>query len=414
MAESALYGNTREPAFPYEEIAKHLAWVPQFIEGLTSKRGRNKDESRLYDALINILLVFVRARTSTLQQNSFEPICRTFARRLNQTLSLLRESDGAKHQIEIVPRNTDYFFVTCKYSPRFNWKRRLTHREVGLNLDYCAAGHIGRHSSRMKIRVFEIHTSAHTTIMDELILQHWVPNMDSLLKFLKARTALFNSSMTQLNLPYRFESIINIDEKKEEVWRAVSQSTPPSPEWWKEHYLAFRDMPYDMSFCSANSRFAHYWEVLCIVYDFDLAKRASSPPDRSWPLVEYSANVEELFNLVYTTIEGHEGKTSLSVPSPKEFERHVVARLRFLVIDPPPQPSPVRTLRKSDLNRFLGHMKEALKMQTIERWKLRNPLVYNNGVTDVGPNGHKLWRSEGQKHKSMISAVGSFLFSRYE
>src|SRR6202035_487830 len=107
------------------------------------------------------------------------------------------------------------------------------------------------------------------------------PNMDSLLKFLKARTALFNSSMTQLSLPYRFESIINIDEKKEEVCRAVSQSTHPSPEWWKEHYLAFRDTPYDMSFCSANSRFAHYWEVLCIVYEFDLAKRASSPPDRS-------------------------------------------------------------------------------------------------------------------------------------
>lgn len=410
-----MYGNKREPAFPYDAIAKHLVWVPEYIENLTPKRGRNRNDSSLYTALLNTFLVFVRARTSTLEPNCFESICRTFVNRLNQILLSLPESLDAKHhEIEIVRRlNGRRFFITCKHSPRFNWKRNLTYREIGLNLDFAAAGHNGYNvpsGSRMMINIFEVHKSAHSYVMNEVILRDHAPNIETLIKFIHTRTTLFNSSMEQLNLPYRFDSLIDFDTKRSEVKNAVKTfTTPPSAEWWAEHYLAFRKTPYDMAYCSANSRFAHYWEVLCIVRDFDL-EYDRLPSGRT--TVEYSENVEKLFELVYTTIEGHENKVNLSVPSPKEFERQIVGRLRFLVVDSPSQPASLQTLRKSDLKCFLDGLRETLKMRTKERWKLRTPLVHN-GVTEVGPQGHELFRVS-RKQTSLISSVGGIFFSSYE
>lgn len=414
MAEAALYGNKQEPAFPYEAIAKHLVWVPEYIEALTLKRGRNLNDSSFHIALINTFLVFIRARTSTLQLNCFEKICRKFLNRLNRTLLSLPESLHAKHhEIEIVRRfNGRHIFITCKQSPRFNWNRELTHREIGLNLDFAAPGHMGPHDSRIVISTFEVHQTMHSRIMDEVVLRDLVPNVDSLMKFIQSRTSLFNSCMRQLNLPYSFESVLDFDDKRSEVRTAVrTLQTPPSAEWWAEHYIAFGRTPYDKAFCSRNSRFAHYWEVLCILYEFFVPEKLPSSP--LIPPVEFSEEVEQLFDLVYTTIEGHEDKVSLSLPSPKEFERQIAGRLRFLIVEPPSVPAAIRIFRRSDLDCLLDGLRETLRMKTTERWKLRAPLMHNNGVTDVGAFGHVLLRLPTPQ-ASFISSVRDFFISRYE
>ena len=91
--------------------------------------------------LINTVLVFARCRTSALQlfTNVDRPMYQPFVVRLNNVLhSLPSKSNATYHELEIVERNNSAIFVTTRRSPRFIWKQKLTHQEVGLNLDYAA------------------------------------------------------------------------------------------------------------------------------------------------------------------------------------------------------------------------------------------------------------------------------------
>jgi len=45
---------------------------------------------------------------------------------------------------------------------------------------------------------------------------------------------------------------------------------PPSSEWWNGHYyFVGHVLPYNMTFCSRESRFELYWQVIQQVYDFE-------------------------------------------------------------------------------------------------------------------------------------------------
>src|SRR5271170_2181924 len=139
MAEAVLYDNTNEPEFPYESVSQLIKWIPDYIERYTFKRGRNSEHAQLYEMFINIILVFARARTSTLYNYKHLRLCRSLIKRLN---NILRSLGAQHHCMEIVHCTTITFFITCSRSPRFNWKHPLSHRQAGQNLDFYAAGHI--------------------------------------------------------------------------------------------------------------------------------------------------------------------------------------------------------------------------------------------------------------------------------
>src|SRR5271154_821889 len=157
MAEQALYGYKDDPVFPYEYVAKHISWVPQFIDNLTPFRGHEVYQSCAYHSLLNILLVFCRARTSTIiNHHSYDPSSlkthQRFIARLNGVLDNVPDGNGRVHRLEIFRYTRAIWFVTTKNNPRFIWKRRLTHREIGLNLDYYGAGHLDFGDSEVRTR----------------------------------------------------------------------------------------------------------------------------------------------------------------------------------------------------------------------------------------------------------------------
>ena len=341
MAEAALYSNLDEPPFPYELVADALSWVPTYIDAQSPKRGRSLYQVRYFDALLNTVLVFARARTSALVGTADISGCQALAKRLNQILSSLPKEIGARHRIEIVERGRSDVWITCCHSPRFIWKRRLTHREVGLNLDFAAPGHI---RSRRTIpvvssRIVEVSGPIHTSIVSENIRLDYIDDrvMRSVEEFNQRKTAFFNSTMIRLKLPYRFEHFFEFAETGQHVAETMKSATPPSTEWWHRHYYFLGDLlPYRMTFCSRESRIELYWPVIKQVYDFQRTLDESLtqiPP-------EFSEDLENIFTLVYRNTQPYifhstnPTSASSSTPlSPTELQEHISALLRNLVID---------------------------------------------------------------------------------
>src|SRR5271169_2435591 len=163
MAEEALYKNVHEPKFPFELVINRIKWLPAYLSSIEKKpfevvgreRSRNLD---LFPCILDTVLVWARARTAALHPNQDFKVCRSLVSRLNSVL----EEVGPKalyHKLEIVNRGQDYF-VTCRNSPRFNWKSRLTHLEIGRNLDFAASGHLfgSPLPRRYRVDIFELTT----------------------------------------------------------------------------------------------------------------------------------------------------------------------------------------------------------------------------------------------------------------
>ena len=301
MAEAALYGNPSEPTFPYEAVSKHLTWIPSYIEARTDKRGRNLRHNELYATLINIILVYARARTSTFFGNQDVQIIRDFVKRLNKSLFLTSsEFSGAlHHKVEIVMRGHGGVFVTCSRSPRFIWKQHPTHREVGLNLDYAAAGHVGcPGGSGTAFRVFEISRSAHSLILGEAVLLDYTSDFTRIQDFNARKIHLFNFVMQVLNLPYHFDGFWSTPSTETDISSVMQADIPPSLKWWNENYVFLSNMPFAMSFCSRETRYQDYWPLLKIMHEFVLTLNDTLDP---LPC-EYPAAVEDIFQHVYEYI----------------------------------------------------------------------------------------------------------------
>src|ERR1700737_4168697 len=132
MAEQALYGNSAEPTFPFDAVRDRLSWLPCYLADNISNPAFD------LEPLLNTILVFARARTSTLQNMASWNHVRRLVKRLNAVVDSV--PGASHHKVELVRRGP-YYFVTCSRSPRFNWSVHLTQRDVGRNLDMFASGH---------------------------------------------------------------------------------------------------------------------------------------------------------------------------------------------------------------------------------------------------------------------------------
>ena len=431
MAEACLFGNIDEPTFPYQLLAALLTWVPAYINGLTLHRGRNYQHERLYIVLVNTLLVFSRARTSAMFDDIDISICRDFANRLNEALRSLPETCGATHhQIEVVRRNNFSIFITCSRSPRFIWNHYLTHREVGLNLDYATLDlAIQSHNRNFwilsKLAPMFIHPSWES---GEVVLIDYVTDMPVLEGFIERKKTLFNSTMARLELPYQFDSVWSDSDTIRDVEQAMRSETPPSRDWWESNYISINPLPYIMSFCSRVSQFETYWAVLQEVYRFsEHQSRAITNPRP----IEYSDEVENLFVDVHKALQSNSRQSSSTndshsasndtpllnavLLSPEDLLEKVTTVAECLVIDIGTLRLQVQDdhepVRRSDLSCFLQMVIEWCKVHTLERWKTRLPLVHS--TSQRWPTvGDKRWGHDPPGQKRFWAHVTDFWFSR--
>src|SRR5437773_2483541 len=145
--------------------------------------------------------------------------------------------------------------------------------------------------------IHEISSNAHNRVVGEMIHLDYAVDFTSIERFIERKTSLFNSTMIQLQLPYRFDYCWNIDTSIDRAIGAIMDSkTPPSSEWWRQNYLLLAYIPYDMAYASKDTLVQEYWPVLQAAYQ--LAQTISRSNKRPIP-PEYSKDVEALFTNIY-------------------------------------------------------------------------------------------------------------------
>lgn len=265
MAEQALYDNVNEPLFPFEAVRSRLSWLSGYLDDHITSPPYDMEP------FLNTILVFGRARTATLQGQFWWNELNVLTRRLNSTL----ETIDSHHKLELVPRGGS-FFVTCSRSPRFNWKVQLTHGDVGRNLDFFAPGHVSPTEPKCFVQCIE--TGSMQIIMTEAVLIDAFT--DDLVReefqlFNERRENLFNVTMKQLGLRYRFKCIVTFPPTIASVPGIMSNVLPPSASWWEDNCIYvngyFRSgtvIDSRFAFCGFDSKYDIYWVLMRIMFDF--------------------------------------------------------------------------------------------------------------------------------------------------
>lgn len=258
MAERALYHNSSEPLFPYEQVLPHLTWLPSYVA--SSQDPAKVSWNGELVAIIDTILVFCGARTSCLHAMEFLSVCASLVNRLNSILATLHLQ---RYELEVVRRGPVsvglwLFFVVRKRSPRFIWNRHLTHNEIGRNLDMFAAGHFERRPSGLGGVSMILERSMILPVFNEgVLLEHLTPEVKKrFVDFNKRKEKLYNDTMEMLDLEFRFLWLFESQELHDEFMERMKSQEPPSREWWLENYAfvagysAYDDIVWDgVAFC---------------------------------------------------------------------------------------------------------------------------------------------------------------------
>ena len=279
MAERALYQNYDEPDFPIEKIAPSLNWLSAYIDEVLIQYADSKDRHEIFTTLIDTVLVFARARTSALHNVKSYKVCASLVPRLNRVL----QSVGATHHtLELVRRGSNIYFITCSRSPRFIWKTRLTHREIGRNLDFFAAGHYRGPPFPPRGFISYIERNSLDSLTAEVVYLEYVDddNWKKLVAFHSAKESLFNAVMASLNLSFRFKWVFDCPEKRAEVAKLMQSPSPPSSEWWENYCVWVTGFGNEnvvpdsgRRFCNYCSRFNEFWPLIRRAHEFIIKYR---------------------------------------------------------------------------------------------------------------------------------------------
>jgi hypothetical protein len=262
-----------------------------------------------------------------------------------------------------------------------------------LNLDYCAAGHfkIGHVgiNRRSCVTVFEIHTAAHTPIMAENVYLDQAPDMSLINDFYEKRTELYNETMIQLGMPYRFGHFWAGENVEEDIAEVMQSLAPPSSEWWAQNYVHIgATFPWCMAYTAADTRFQDNWTIVRRVY-----QTVSSYKFTQWPIaIECSNETQKMFDKLYMLFKSNvhisqDAGSSLH----SSLESQIIAELESLdLFSPVASQHDYPMVIISGLKCFFGAVSELWRMQTSQRWKMREALVYR-----IGPIGAEGWYDYG-------------------
>jgi len=418
MAERALYRNFSEPEFPFDKLQKHLEWLPSYCDSVIRKKDGIVDK-HVFNVMINTILVCSRARTSTMLDCT--STCRLSDGRtcikvilaiVRQFNDLLRRIDAREHEAEVyVPYKTNYI-ITCKRSPRFNW-RFESQVDIGRSLDFFAAGHIvwPPFPPRGYIVIFEretlLNVYAEVVLLDMLSDDLW----NKLVDFNNRKEALYNETMASLGLPYRFKWLFGNMERKplERVSKVVAKDVPPSEKWWEDNCLFVAGLAHDntfngRAFCTFTSRYKEYWPLIQRTYTFCTKYR-----NEEFNFMQLDdPEAEEFWDKISVVFD--EIKHAMSPTSPHSVNIQIQIaefnnRLKELEVEGErlraSNPNSLETLKRRQADRpkrnawswwldgnirRLWWSKELLKMHSFERFKLTPRLVYE-GVP-APPSGY--------------------------
>ena len=396
MAELALYGNSTEPEYPFDRVVRNLEWLGPYLSSREKAKGDTPDDLDFFASLLDTILVWSRARTAGFQRNVHYPDCKELALMLDASLQQAGEPRYYR-RLKFVRCGKTQFFVTCRNSPRFIWKPRFTHLDIGRNIDYCAAGHIGGAGPRASAKFLE-RTTLHffgaevvyfEALQDPIAKERWI-------NFNRAKEQLYNETMERLGLKYRFKLFFEFPQTHREIESVMMQTTPPTAEWWEDNCLLLSTIG-EMGpgrigalFCDFRTRYVEYWELIRCIYSFGLKYfRVIHSKINSHCGFDFSVKLGLVLVKVY--------RKCVKEMTPSEYEsllnqtRHeldILATaaekyLRWVKMHEDkvePLIFPERR-RRRDYIKVVSYkvclIGRWICMHTFERWKLREPLVYD-------------------------------------
>ena len=200
--------------------------------------------------------------------------------RLVNKLNKAAEVVGASHhKIELVRRGPKTYFLTCGHSPRFIWNLSLTHHDVGRNLDFFAPGHMRTNPPSAMCSVYFIEKNSFEEITGERVIVEYLEDdnaiKDDFARHNSRREALFNFTMQQLSLDYRFKCLVVWPDTVQSVPFVMAQQAPPSARWWDDHCFYVNGflipgilLHSKFAFCDYDTNYALYWTLLQETFEF--------------------------------------------------------------------------------------------------------------------------------------------------
>lgn len=397
MAEEALYGNFQEPKFPFDRVVRHLAWLPSYLADAETS-GTNGEN---FDALLDTVLVFGRARTAAFHSIGDFNRCQRLANALNASLKAAGR-DAMHHQVELVRRGPIQFFITCKNSPRFDWNVRLTHRAVGMNLDFFAAGHMfpWPHPPRAHLSFVEHHTLE--SLSTECILLESLEDpkfYQQFIQFNNAKESVVNETFEKLGLRYRVKWFLNSPIERERIAAVMTSPVPPSLEWWHDNYFMLNipgpfEKTYSVQFCTYETKYKYAWPLLQQLFFFSVKYNRY---DRLRRVPDYWEHLADIFTEVRKMLS-----QDLSLEEVETFSANIRSQLEKVasqadIVKPEPAKGQLhhwrefsRRLRRNIYFTLLSIRYrfwlplETLKINLFESWKLRKPLVCDRPPIPIG------------------------------
>ena len=385
MAELVLYGNELEPPFPFDLVLHQLSWLPSYLRKVTKPKE--------LVALLNTILVFARARTATMNHKTDLFACKSLMLQLNSVLEKIGE-EGLHHRMELVKRGRGLVFITCKKSPRFNWKTHLTHLDIGRNLDYSSAGHIFVHPLPPRGSIQFVERNSMRPLFCEMVLLEVLEDAEvkkGLMRFNSAKETMFNNVMHRLGLDYRFKWFLITPGRAEEAAAVMADVTLPSREWWEENCI-FADgngipgLPCYHRYAGLNTKFEQYWPVIRHMYFFVKKYETTTCVDSDHEIIlpqELWQAGEKLYAEVRDALETEMTSDDFDsfFESVKKSTNKFLEAVEQYLSGSGVSPLILRnyTTLKMDMFKALPRtIWEDIKMRLIYRWKLREPLRYSN------------------------------------
>jgi hypothetical protein len=340
--------------------------------------------------------------------------------------NVLREAgdDAWYHRVELIRRGPRQFFITSTNSPRFDWAARLTHLQVGRNLDYIAAGHMFEHPLPPRAQIQFVERETMTNLFSECVLLESLEDEGferEVVRFNNTKEGLMNDAFERLGLGYRMKWVLNSVPMRRKVLQVMRSPTPPSQEWWNENCFLINTPGTEENythilFCSYHSHFRESWPVIQSLYFFIAEDDVVADPFRLTPqqhneLRDYWIEVRQLFRKIQSYL--------LQEATPEECERYSVKismKLEELksVRDKLDDAYGLKLSHEEIIQRmvrpgfrhrwrmFLRELGpsiryriwlllEGMKINILERWKLRKPLVYMGPPIPRGTNANSIW-----------------------
>jgi len=365
-----------------------LSWLPGYLKEAIQDPGED------LEPLLNTVLVFARVRTSTLQNmRSWQKVSR-LAKKLNKAAEAVGTTS---HKIELVRRGPKTFFVTCSNSPRFNWNLSLTHHDVGKNLDYFAAGHVQSEPISAECTVYYLEKTTFEELLGERVFIDYLKDdtKGDLFTYNLQRETLFNSTMKNLALDYRFKCLTLWPDTLQSIPSIMAQTNPPSTQWWDDNcfFINF-GLPgillhTKFAFYGWETNYSRYWPLIQETFEFMLKyKRHDYWYTSSETGTAFWDSMENTFRQVKTIGEGNLDPTTTEFQEAYAKIREQFDGLSKIVDDSSiacTTKAPVRQRRPHASNLFsrlaykVLFVRETLSLQVFHRNRL-SPRIQSEGI----------------------------------